>query len=168
MRRDLLAGLIALAGLAAHAQSPSENPDWRELDAPPPPPLRTSGLIPLEMPGSTLRFGVDPASITIGQDGIVHYVVVASSRSGAVNGMYEGLRCDKGEVRTYARHNPDQGWVKADSPWRALNDGSLPSRHALVIARTGACMGSAPNSSPQQIARDLRAQPGDRFRPEVR
>ena len=37
------------------------------------------GLIPLDIPGSTLRFGVDPASVTIGSDGIVRYVVVASS-----------------------------------------------------------------------------------------
>lgn len=168
MRRDLLAGLLALCSLGVHAQLKPDDPDWRELDAPAPPPLRTTGLIPLEMPRSALRFGVDPSSISIGPDGIVRYVVVATSSSGAVNGLYEGVRCDKGEVRTYARHNPDQGWVPAGSEWRALNDGSLPSRHALEIARSGACIGRAPNASPQQIARDLRASPGDRFRPEIR
>jgi hypothetical protein len=139
------------------------DPDWKEQDVPPPPALRTTGLIPLDVPGSSLRFGVDPASVAIGADRVIRYVVVASSSSGAVNGIYEGLRCDTGEVRLFARHNPDSGWVPAGaSLWQPLQ--SVPnSRYSLLIARNGACIGHAPNGNAAQIVRDLRSGPDRRF-----
>lgn len=155
---------LAGAALAAAAQVPPESPDWKELDAPAPPAtLRTSGLIPVDVPGTSLRFGVDPASITVGQDRIVRYVVVASSSTGAVNGLYEGIRCDSGEVKVYARYNPGSGWVTARQPeWVPLQN--VPnSQHSLQIARSGACMNTAPNGSPAQIVRDLRAPVDRRF-----
>ena len=158
--------MLALAGACAGAGAqniPDPVNDWTEAEAPPPPALRTQGLIPIEMPGSSLRFGVDPKSITIGADRVVRYVVVASSASGTVNGIYEGIRCDTGEVKVYARHNPDSGWVPTrNSEWQdifhAANDG-----HSLAIARSGACMQSAPNGSATQILQDLRAPVDRRF-----
>jgi hypothetical protein len=163
LRRFLVPALLAGAAWAASAQMPSEDPDWKEQDAPPPPALRTSGLIPLDVPGSSLRFGVDPASVAVGADGVVRYVVVASSASGAVNAIYEGLRCSTGEVRVYARHNPDSGWVPArGSLWQALH--SVPnSRYSLLIARSGACVGQGPNGNAAQIVRDLRSGVDRRF-----
>lgn len=145
---------LAFAAGAAQAQLAPPDPDWKEAQVPAPPPLRTEGLIAIELPGSTLRFGVDPASIGIGADGIVRYVVVASSSSGAVNAFYEGVRCSTGEVKLYARHNPGSGWVQTrDVEWQPLQDRS--SRHSMLIARNGACNSGAPNQSIRQIARDL-------------
>ncbi|HET8745397.1 MAG TPA: CNP1-like family protein, partial [Ramlibacter sp.] len=133
------------------------------LDGPPPPALRTTGLIPLEVPGTGLRFGIDPASVNVGKDRIVRYVVVATSTTGAVNAMYEGIRCDAGEVRVYARHNPDSGWVATSSAeWQPLH--SAPNtRHSLFIARNGVCLGHAPNGNAAQIVSDLRAPIDRRF-----
>ena len=165
MRLSAAASVLALslAVASSFAQLAPSDPDWKEVDAPPPPALRTQGLIPLEMPGSALRFGVDPASVTLGADGVVRYVVVASSSTGAVNAMYEGVRCSSGDVKVYARHNPDSGWVPVrNGDWQALSQ-RQNSRHSLVIARTGACIGNAPNRSVQQIVRDLRAPVDTRF-----
>ena len=163
MRRSGLAWALALASAAALAQVPPEDPDWREAEAPPPPALKLEGLIPLEMPRSTLRFGVDPASISVGSDGVVRYVVVAASAAGAVNGLYEGLRCNSAEVKVYARHSGSGGWTLAkDSTWRPLH-GAPNSSHSLQIARTGACLGRGPNHSASQIVRDLRAPVDRRF-----
>jgi hypothetical protein len=165
MRHSAASALLALALAAApaFAQLAPSDPDWKEVDAPLPPALRTQGLIPLEMPGSALRFGVDPASVTLGADSVVRYVVVASSTTGAVNAMYEGIRCSSGEVKTYARHNPDSGWVPVrNADWEALSQ-RPNSRHSLLIARTGACVGHAPNRSAQTIVRDLRAPVDMRF-----
>ena len=39
---------------------------------------------------------------------MVRYVVVATSDSGAVNAIYEGIRCDTGRFKVYARHNGGQ------------------------------------------------------------
>jgi hypothetical protein len=154
---------LVLAASAAQAQLAPVDPDWQEAEAPPPPALRLDGLIPLEVPRSSLRFGVDPASVALGSDGIVRYVVVATSTTGAVNALYEGLRCDTGEFKVYARHNAGSGWTVAkDSPWRPLHDGQSAS-HSLLIARTGACVGRSPNRSADQIVRDLRAPVDTRF-----
>ena len=170
MRRSgLLLALLLLASTVATAQSVPSAADWQETDAAPPPPLRTQGLIPLDMgPGTDLRWGVDPASISIGADRVVRYVVVALGRGGAVNGLYEGVRCDTGEVRVYARHARDGDWAPARPEWKSLHDGSSATLHSLVIARTGVCLGEAPNDSARQIARDLGQTPDLRFRNEAR
>lgn len=163
MQRSFLALALAGVALAASAQVPFDHPDWKELEAPPPPPLRTSGLIPLEVPGTSLRFGVDPQSISVGTDAIVRYVVVATSSSGTTNAIYEGIRCGSGEVKVYARHNPDSGWVPAkNSGWQVLQT-TPNTRYSLAVARGGACFGPTPNGSPSQIARDLRRPPEDKF-----
>lgn len=162
MHRRFLALVLAGAAGIASAQLLPTDPDWQEQQVPPPPPLRTSGLIELEMRGSTLRFGVDPASIAIGADGIVRYVVVATSPTGTVNAMYEGVRCTSAEVKVYARHNPDSGWVPGKGDWQPLHQ-APNSRHSLQIARNGACIGHGPNRSGAYIARDLKGGPDRRF-----
>jgi hypothetical protein len=125
--------------------------------------LRLDRLIRIDMPESTLRFGVDPASVTVTSDGIVRYVVVATSASGAVNALYEGIRCSTAETRLYARHNPDTGWVPVkDGEWRPLHE-ARPTRHSLAIARGGACLGSGPNQSAARIVRDLGGDVNWRF-----
>jgi len=165
-----LASAVAVAS-AAELGAPPGTPDnsnipyvpeWKEIEAPPPPPLRTTGLIPIDVAGTTLHFGVDPASISVGKDRVVRYVVVATSNTGAINAMYEGLRCDGGMVKVYARHNPDSGWVPApDAEWENVRDGAASRRHSLAIARSGACQESSPNGNAARIAADLKA-PADR------
>jgi hypothetical protein len=164
MRLDRWALLLALGGFAAQAQVLVPlDPDWKEVEAPPPPEVRTTGLIPLEIPGTSLRFGIDPASVTLDRDGVVRYVMVASSDSGAVNALYEGIRCATGDFKVYARHSPGSGWrVVKDTPWRALSEPPV-SRHTVLVARTGACIGHAPNRSAGQIVRDLKAPVDRRF-----
>lgn len=167
MRRNAaLAGLALLCG-AALAQLVPADPDWQETEAPAPPALQTRKLIAVDVGRSDLRWGVDPASISIGADRVVRYVVVGIGQGGAVNGLYEGLRCSTGEVKVYARHARDGGWVRAaGANWMPVQHPA--ARHSLAIARAGACMEQAPNRSPEQIARDLAASVNDRFRNEVR
>lgn len=160
MRRSFRAAPLALLAGLASAQLVPTDPDWKEQDAPAPPALRTEGLIPLPVTGSSLRFGVDPASIAIGADGVVRYVVVAQGE-GVVNGIYEGIRCNTGEVKVFARHQPGAGWVASRSvDWLPLHD-NRHARYSLVIARNGACVGHGTNSPASQIAKDL-ARDADR------
>ena len=158
-----LLGLACASG-AALAQLPADNPDWKEMDAPPPPAFRTDRLVPFETASraTALSFGVDPDTIAISGDGVVRYVVVASSKTGAMNALYEGIRCGTAEFKSYARYHPDSGWTLVPNPsWRSLYD-TLPSRHALAFARAGACSGKAPNRSAQDIVRDLKQPPVNR------
>jgi hypothetical protein len=158
----------AACSLSAHAQLVDTDPDWKEAEAPPPPALRTEKLVPIDMGSSVLRWGVDPASITIGNDRVVRYVVVARGQGGAVNALYEGLRCNTSEVKLYARHAGDK-WVPASgADWKPLDIRDAATRHSLAIARNGACIGHGTNRSPVEIARDLGRGADNKFRPEYR
>jgi hypothetical protein len=157
-----LALALVLAAGAAQAQLNAPDPDWKEMDAPPPAPLRLDRLIPLDVPGA-LRFGVVADSIVLTSDRIVRYVVVATSSSGTVNAFYEGIRCGAAEGKVYARHNPDSGWVPVkDGEWRSLYE-TVSLRHSLLIAQSGVCRGRTPNMSAAQIVRDLGRDADRRF-----
>ena len=162
MRPRSLALTMLLAALSVQAQLVPTDPQWQETEAPPPPAVKLAGLIALDIPGSSLRFGVAPASVSVGRDGVVRYVVISSSSSGVVNAMYEGVRCSTGEFRIYARHDPQIGWKPVkDSSWRSLQD-QPAARHSLIIARGGACNGRGVNGPATQIVRDLSAPVGRR------
>jgi hypothetical protein len=164
MRREIAAALLLAAPVAFAQFALSTDPDWKETEVPPPPALGARKLIDIEVPRSALRFGVDPQSVAVGADSVVRYVVVATSSSGAVNAMYEGIRCNTAEVKVYARHNPDTGWkAVGHAEWKPLHE-AMGARYSLQIARTGACIGDAPNGSAQQIVRDLSASADRRFR----
>ncbi|HEY5581654.1 MAG TPA: CNP1-like family protein [Rhodoferax sp.] len=150
-------GLTLLAfGAAAQLV---DDPDWKESEAPPPPAFNSKQLIAIDMPRYvTLKFGVDPATLSITPEGIVRYVMVATNASGSVNAMYEGIRCASGEVKTYARYSPSGHWSAVKNPpWQALND-NLPSLHAMALARQGACQGrSTPGNSVADIVKALKS-----------
>ena len=168
MRLSAVAAALLVASFAVHAQTAPSDRDGRATPSPTPPPLDVTDLISLEIPGSALRFGVAPGSVSIGSDRIVRYVVVATSASGVVNAIYEGIRCETGDFQVYARHTPDSGWVAAKEPlWRSLH-AQPTSRHSLLIARTGACVGRGANRSATQVVRDLRSPVDSRFSNEAR
>ena len=155
----LCAAVLSSACVAALAQRAADDVDWRELETPAPPALRTDGLLKFDVSvSSELIYGVDPASIAIGEDGVIRYVMVATSRTGAINALYEGVRCTTGEVKTYARWNPAPpgAWIMATQPeWRQLFR-NASSRPALALARAGLCEGAAPNGPLNKMLRDLR------------
>jgi hypothetical protein len=155
MRRLGLLWLLACS-LAAHAEAITLDPDWQESEAPAPPVFRADKLLPLEMPPYvSLKFGVDPASLAITPDGIVRYVVVASNSGGSVSAFYEGIRCATGEVKVYARATGPGSWTSVkEAKWRGLND-NQPSKHALVFARQGACVGATAVGSVAELIRAM-------------
>ena len=138
------------------AQNLVDASDWKESEVPSPPAFGLSKLVIFEVASSSsLVYGVDPASIRITHsDGVVRYVMVATSASGARNVMYEGLRCSTGEFKTYARYSADGHWSAVSLPeWRSLF-GNMPSRHALRFAQAGGCdNATAPSSVKVLVSR---------------
>lgn len=132
-----------------------ENPDWKESDVPPPPSFDVKKLMPIEMPVyMSLRFGVDPSTIRITGDGVVRYVVVASSSSGATNAFYEGVRCATEEVKQYGRYN-NGAWEAVTFPeWKRIDN--LNSRYTKELAKQGLCRGHAPRASVNDMVRGLK------------
>ncbi len=157
MRVSALVLCLLTAG-SCWSQITDLDPDWKELQVPPPATFNADRMVPLEMPRYvTVKVGVDPDSLNIGADGIVRYVMIALSSSGNVNAMYEGIWCLKGKVKTYARLGSDGKWDPVDdAQWAPLN-GNQRSMHALAFARQGACDGrAAAATTPQEIIRKLK------------
>ena len=156
--KSLLVACMLGLSMSAWAQRDVDLMDWKEIEVPPPPAFDVGKLLTFEVSsGSSLVYGVDPATLNIGKDGIVRYVMVASNATGARNVWYEGIRCATGEFKTYARHTTTDGWRKIDNAdWRSVF-GNLPSKHAVEFARAGACDNTAPASSVYDIVRQLKA-----------
>jgi hypothetical protein len=161
LRNGRLAAWLAVGVMAATAATAQSNipdpPEWVETEAPPPPAFDVGRLVDVDVDArGNLRYGVDPASIRIGTDGVVRYVMVARSTTGAMTAMYEGLRCSTGEYKLYARYNVDR-WTPVAAPtWLSVWE-STRVKHPLAFARQGGCDSRAPPSSVQDIVRQLKS-----------
>ncbi|GAB4215714.1 MAG: hypothetical protein Fur007_14290 [Rhodoferax sp.] len=133
--------LLAAFGGAASAWAFDETTaaDWVEQAVPTPPAYPSQPPLPLEMPPYvSVRAGIDAASLSLGADGVVRYVVVLRNASGSESAWFEGLRCATLEVKTYARADAGKPWSVVASPsWRSIKGGGQP--HALMFARQAAC-----------------------------
>ena len=143
--------------------------DWREADVPAPPDFNSARLIPFEVSvASELQYGLVPDSLNVGPDGVVRFVWIAQSRTGAVNVAYEGVRCQTRQMRTYARWTPRElpvpsPFTQAAGEWRPIDGsdwmalmGSSQVRPAWMLARAALCEGATINRNPRQMLRDLR------------
>lgn len=147
-------GVLSTAMALAQTVNPDQ-PDWTEAEVPPPPVFQTSKLVSVDVDAfGSLRYGVDPATLGIGRDGVVRYVVVVQSPSGAMTAMYEGLRCGTAEYKLYARFNDGHWTPVASREWRSVFESSRV-KHPLAIARQGGCDGKAPPSSVREMRRQL-------------
>jgi len=98
-----------------------ERRGWREADLPPPPPPASGELLPFYVSApSDSRYFIDSASIAPGADGVVRYTLVVRSPLGAESITYEGIRCETGEVRTYAAARADRSWSVHPGDWRRI------------------------------------------------
>ena len=149
---------LCAAGLLLWAQAQAQifgGAAWQEGDIPEPPAFNLERLLRFEVnPNSPMVYAIDPQTLSISaEDRVVRYVVVASSPSGVRNVFYEGIRCPVGQVKTYARHSQGR-WVPGSDPqWQDM--ASRPSRHALQLARQGACDNSGTPLRVSDIVRAL-------------
>ena len=109
--------LLAIAACAGPIRFPEDDLEGKPWDlqrALLPPYPKEADLLRIYV-GSAIPFAffVDRASVSVGQDGIVRYTLVARSSSGATNVSYEGMRCETYESKTYAFGRSDGTWVQA-------------------------------------------------------
>lgn len=168
-------GCVLLAACAGDGKYDTSNPDWAqggmplppkvsgtdrewtESEAPPPPAFDVKRLEAIAMPPyMTLKFGVDPNTITITNDGVVRYVVVASNahNEGAVTAYYEAVRCSAASVKSYARFNNGKWEEVAKPEWKSFRD--LNSSYSRQLAVQGLCRGESPRASVKDIVANLR------------
>jgi len=58
--------------------------------------------ITFDRPNPRFKFFIDPETLSVGDDGVVRYVLMLRSPSGSENIMYEGIRCSKQDYKTIA------------------------------------------------------------------
>lgn len=159
MTSALVFSLIGTAPFFADAQtSYTDEKVWTEAAAAPPASFSTEALIPFEvMKTSALTYGIDPNTLTVGEDGVVRYVMVARSSSGALNVLYQGIRCATAETKTYGRLSDKGTWnASPDADWKALSFRG-PTRPAMILARQGVCEGRTVTGNVQKILAALKS-----------
>lgn len=143
----VLACLLAGTAFAAAAQNtnqldipkgPSryeeeqEKLKWKEGDVSLPPYPGDADLIEFQVSsGTTFRFFIDPASLSVSADGVVRYTLVARSPSGAVNISYEGIRCDTKAYKVFARGAGGR-WSRREGAWREIELKTIQRWHSVL------------------------------------
>ena len=129
LRRVALACSLLAACAGALAQSFDEDFDdeakpWQEVAVQLPPTPQDQNLSEFYLsPNATMKAYVDTASVSIGADKVVRYTVVTRTEGGAVNVMYEGMRCETWEKKTYAFGHPDGKWSRSRrDKWQPIRD----------------------------------------------
>lgn len=153
----LTAVLSSLCGIA-QAQPADPTPEaWQEAPVRLPDTVNLDRVVTFELTRtSQLTFGMDADSLRIDPDGVVRYAFVARSNSGALNVLFEGIRCQTGEVKLYAHWDKETGWTPVvGSEWKALSFQGT-TRRAMQMARGGICAQATPNGTPARILETLR------------
>ncbi|SFM07560.1 CNP1-like family protein [Variovorax sp. OV329] len=160
MRRASQLLAVALPALvlapAASAQL-FANPDWKESPVPPAPEFDAKRMLEIDMPRMLdLKYGVDPKTLVVTDDGVVRYVIIAKNTGpgGAVNAFYDGVRCATGETKSYARFSGDS-WHAVENPeWIPLE--RARTRYNLALARQALCRSGAPRATTGEMVQALR------------
>ena len=84
--------------------------EWKEIEAKIPPYPKDGNLVQFDAgPASPHRFYIDTQSLSIGDDGVVRYILVVKAAGGAVNVTYEGIRCESREQKVLRRGSRRRG-----------------------------------------------------------
>ncbi len=160
LQRSFLGGLLGLAFASGAVQAQlfsSPDPHWQELEIEMPPPPEEASLREFQVvAASTNRFFIDESSLSVGEDGVVRYVLVVRAAGGAESVVFEGVRCATAERRIYAMGRADGEWAPArSSDWRRLG-GAGYNQASAVLAQDYFCDGRTPPRSRDVVLRKMR------------
>ena len=162
MRRLRAACALALVMLVAACAQPKrsaaddfDGKSWEDRKALLPPYPKEAGLMPIYVsPAIPFAFFVDRASVSLGQDGVVRYTLVARSSSAATNISYEGVRCETGERRVYAFGRSDGTWSQSrNSQWVPI--GRAQSNPQAALADDFFCSERGPVQTAEEAVQAL-------------
>jgi hypothetical protein len=139
--------VLLFSVITAHAQigvdedSDDKDKPWEEAAIQLPPAPKAENLLSFDVsPTATQAFVIDASSLSVGADGVIRYTLVATSRSGAKNISYEGIRCQTYERRVYAFGQPDGTWARSRrSKWEPIQ-GYAANRPHAALAKDFFCL----------------------------
>lgn len=164
-RLALLLSLVAASGLAVSSALADEDDYqpprlWQEGEVQLPPAPSREGLLPLYVSAATAnKFFIDGASLSVGTDGVIRYVIVVETPGGARNVTFEGMRCETRERRIYAFGRQDGSWSKArKDEWIRIQDAYANRQHAALFLEYFCPLGNSVHSAAE--ARDALVRGG--------
>lgn len=162
--RDMacLALLAAIAGVCCAQTSFDEEFDdqdksWKEIAVRLPATPVPENLLPFYVSATaTQSFAIDVTSLTIGDDGVIRYTMVATSATGARNISYEGIRCQSHEKKVYAFGHTDGTWSRSHrDQWGPIMSNAANRQHAS-LAQDYFCDGKMIAGKADQILENMR------------
>ena len=130
----LLTSLLVSSAVFADFEEDYENKQWQEIEVQLPAAPKQETLLPFYVSAATEnRFFIDGATLSVGGDGVVRYVLLVLTPQGARNVTYEGMRCETRERRIYASGRLDGTWSKArKNEWVRILDAWANRQHAAL------------------------------------
>ena len=120
------------------------------------PPATAEIDLPLPAAPKKENFALDGQSLSVDTDGVVRYVLVVTSRAGATNSSYEGIRCPTGEKKLIALGQADGSWSRArHDRWEPITEGGGNRQHA-ALALEYFCEGGRVAGKAETIVERLR------------
>lgn len=131
----LLAATLVSATVFADFEEDYESKQWQEIEVQLPAAPKQETLLPFYVSAATEnRFFIDGATLTVGSDGVVRYVLLVLTPQGVRNVTYEGMRCLTRERRIYASGRQDGSWSKArKNEWVRIQDAYANRQHAALF-----------------------------------
>lgn len=127
--------LGAMQPVCADFEEDYEAKQWQEVAVQLPAAPQKESLIPFFVSAATEnKFFIDRPSLSVGEDGVVRYILVVQTVGGAWNISYEGMRCLTRERRIYASGRLDGGWSKSrNNEWTRIQDAVANRQHAALF-----------------------------------
>lgn len=141
--------ILPVAYAQADDDDDFQNEAWQENDYQLPAAPKKDSLLPFYVSAaSENRFFIDGATLSVGSDGVVRYVLVVLAPEGGRNVTFEGMRCETHEHRLYASGRLDGSWSKArNSEWGRIQEVYANRQHAALFLEyfcpNGIIVGSA-------------------------
>jgi hypothetical protein len=131
-----LCAALVRPGLAAFEDDDErEVKGWQESSVDMPVAPQSGSLLPFYVSAATdNQFFIDGASLAVGSDGVVRYVLVIQAAGGARNVSFEGIRCDTRERRVYASGRLDGTWSRSrNEAWERIRDVPANRHHTALF-----------------------------------
>lgn len=130
--------LFGLVFVGEHAladfEEDYETKRWQEMEVQLPAPPQEATLQPFYVSAASANtFWIDLATLSVGSDGVVRYVVLILTPEGGRNVTFEGMRCESFERRIYASGRRDGAWSKSrNNEWSRIKDEVANRYHAVL------------------------------------
>lgn len=131
----VFATLILQGGAQADFEEDYETKQWQEIEVQLPAAPSQTDLQSFYVSAATdNKFFIDLATLSIGSDGVVRYVLVIQAAGGGRNVTFEGMRCETRENRIYASGRRDGTWSKSrNNEWSRVKNVYANRHHAALF-----------------------------------